>query len=81
MGYGDISPTTLLGRILAVLLLIIGIGIIVTFTSLISSYFTSNKEPIHEELVISVVKNINKMDEFFSADEEVILNYLKRKTD
>lgn len=81
VGYGDISPATPLGRILAVLLMIIGIGIIGTFTSSISSYFTSRKEPTHDELVIQVIETINKMEKITADDEEVILNYLKRKTD
>lgn len=79
VGYGDISPATPIGRILAVLLMIIGIGIIGTFTSSISAYFTSKKDPTQQELVITVIEAINKMDTLSTADQEVIQNYLNRK--
>ncbi|TWT07562.1 two pore domain potassium channel family protein [Planococcus sp. CPCC 101016] len=79
VGYGDISPATPIGRFLAVLLMIIGIGIIGTFTSSISAYFTSKKEPTQQELVITVIEAINKMETISTADQEVIQNYLDRK--
>ena len=40
VGYGDISPTTALGRIAAVILMILGIGMIGMLTSTITEYFT-----------------------------------------
>jgi voltage-gated potassium channel len=43
VGYGDYSPQTGLGRVIAVLLMIMGIGLIGMVTSSISAYFISNK--------------------------------------
>jgi len=39
VGYGDITPLTNLGRIIASALMIMGIGFIATITAAVSSYF------------------------------------------
>ncbi len=44
VGYGDISPSTLSGRIIACLLMICGIGLIGSLTSAITSFFM-NRSP------------------------------------
>lgn len=43
VGYGDISPSTSIGRIIAVLLMIFGIGTIGMLTGTITTYFTRNR--------------------------------------
>lgn len=43
VGYGDISPTTSLGRIIAVVLMIVGIGFIGMLTGTIATFFIKNK--------------------------------------
>ena len=46
VGYGDLSPATNAGRIVASLLMIIGIGLIGSLTSSITSFFLqSDEEP------------------------------------
>ena len=42
VGYGDITPLTNLGRIIASSLMIMGIGFIATITAAVSSYFISS---------------------------------------
>ena len=42
VGYGDITPLTNLGRIIASALMIMGIGFIATITAAVSSYFISS---------------------------------------
>jgi voltage-gated potassium channel len=42
VGYGDITPLTNLGRIIAITLMIMGIGFIATITAAVSSYFISS---------------------------------------
>lgn len=47
VGYGDIAPSTLWGRLIAVLLMLVGIGLMSTLAASITSYFvhqTANTE-------------------------------------
>lgn len=47
VGYGDIAPTTLPGRLIAVLLMVVGIGLMSTLAASITTYFvhqTANTE-------------------------------------
>lgn len=44
VGYGDLSPTTGLGRIIASILMLVGIGLIGSLTSSITSFFLDAKE-------------------------------------
>lgn len=57
-GYGDIIPITWVGRIIAVILMFVGIGFVGLLTGTITTYFLSRnneKEPVNkEELVIDV---------------------------
>jgi voltage-gated potassium channel len=55
VGYGDITPQTNQGRAIAMLLIVVGIGVISFFTSIIVSAFTEklpeiNKQRIYNEL-------------------------------
>lgn len=53
VGYGDIAPTTLWGRIAAILLMVVGVSIIGLLTSTITKYFdssTSTKESLKKEI-------------------------------
>lgn len=43
VGYGDISPTTPAGRVIAVILMLFGIGLIGMLTGTITTYFTRQK--------------------------------------
>lgn len=44
VGYGDISPTTVPGRIIAVVLMIVGIGLFGTLAASITAYFVGHEE-------------------------------------
>ena len=44
VGYGDRYPTTTEGRMIAVVLMIAGIGLLGSFTALVASYFLGNQE-------------------------------------
>lgn len=79
VGYGDISPTTGLGRILAVVLMLVGIGIIGTFTSAITSYFSKKNDPSHDKQILNIIQSIEEVEDFTEEDAELIQLYLKRK--
>ncbi len=49
VGYGDISPATPAGRIIAVILMLFGIGLIGMLTGTITTYFTKQKAPVKSE--------------------------------
>lgn len=44
VGYGDIAPQTLLGRLLAVVLMLCGLGLLSTLAATISAYFVGEEE-------------------------------------
>lgn len=72
VGYGDLSPTTALGRIIAVILMIVGIGFVGMLTGTIATFFLKNKEVelTYRENVIEDIKN--KLDEFDSLSIEEV---------
>lgn len=77
VGYGDISPSTGLGRGIACILMITGIGLIGSLTSTITSYFMSigsNKDHIvSNDKINMVLKLYNELND----DEKEIFNKTK----
>ena len=73
VGYGDITPLTTLGRIVASTLMILGIGFIATLTAAVSAYFLSNlgeKETTLDD-VLSKLEEIDKeLDELRESKNE-----------
>ena len=57
VGYGDFAPDTFYGRILAIILMISGIGLVSTITGSISSIFTTRK--IMQGKGLSMVESVN----------------------
>lgn len=71
VGYGDISPSSNAGRIVAALLMMIGIGFVGMLTGTIATYFlSSNKNKTISENQILDLSDISK-DKF-----EAIVNYV-----
>jgi voltage-gated potassium channel len=75
VGYGDISPHTILGRIIATVLMLIGIGLIGSLTSTITSYFLCIKTKTVKDEIIENIKN--KIDDINNLSEEDINNICK----
>lgn len=74
VGYGDISPVTSVGRIIAILLMIFGIGFISTLTSTLTNYF-AQKAHSHQLEIHSV------MDSLSTVQQEKVLTYAKEIID
>ena len=47
VGYGDIAPTTIWGRLIAVLMILAGVGVISTLSASITAYFLGQTESAH----------------------------------
>ncbi|WP_027107642.1 potassium channel family protein [Lacticigenium naphthae] len=59
VGYGDISPSTTIGRITAVILMLTGIGLFGTLTSTITSFFMNDEDESIKEQNLEI-KELNK---------------------
>ena len=63
VGYGDISPSTPIGRVIAVILMIFGIGLIGMLTGAITTYFTANRSKDAQKECDEINEMIEQMDE------------------
>ncbi len=61
VGYGDISPVTHTGRVISMMLIVVGIGMISFATSVIVSAFSEKLDELKESRIID---EINKSREF-----------------
>lgn len=77
VGYGDISPTTLVGRIIASLLMIVGISFIGMLTGTISTYFMSkgSKSKTYKDEVLEGIKE--RLDDFENISKEDLAHMCK----
>ncbi len=51
VGYGDISPETLTGRLVAVVLMVVGIGVVSTLAATIAAYFVDEDAAANREIL------------------------------
>lgn len=72
VGYGDLSPTTNAGRILASLLMLIGIGLIGSLTSSITSFFLRTDKK-HQKYSSDKVEMVLAMYKTLSDEEKNII--------
>ena len=66
VGYGDIAPASLGGRLIAVFLMLVGIGFLSTLTGTISTFFISNMHKTannyKDEEVQTIIDKLNSFD-------------------
>jgi voltage-gated potassium channel len=56
IGYGDITPVTPEGRLIAVVLMLTGIGVIGVFTATVASFLFEEKQTQNPEMVDIVAR-------------------------
>ncbi|HAX74133.1 MAG TPA: Ion channel protein [Firmicutes bacterium] len=76
VGYGDIAPTTVWGRIIAGIIMLAGIGFLGVLTGTISSYFLSKREKKISYAGRIIEDILDKLEDF----DEVSLDDLKQMT-
>lgn len=79
VGYGDVYPVTAVGRALAVVLMLVGIGIIGTFTSAITNYFNRSETVSRDKQVLRIIDTIEEVEYLTDEDVELVQLYMKRK--
>ncbi len=61
VGYGDVSPVTPMGRVIAVVLMFVGIGFIGVFTATITSFFLGSDSASEQELALE--RRLDRIEE------------------
>lgn len=82
VGYGDISPVSPAGRVIAAILMIVGIGLIGSVTSTITALFfqrheTAKEKNIKSELIDALQRQLDDFDNLSDDDIETICDTLK----
>ena len=82
VGYGDISPTTPAGRVIAAILMIVGIGLIGSLTSTITALFFQRHESVSKrdakgEIIKTLQTQLDNFENLSDDDIETICKTLK----
>lgn len=80
VGYGDLSPVTASGRIIAAILMIVGIGLIGSLTSTITALFFRKQEKhlsFKENVISDIQSQLDDFDSLSDDDIDTICSTLK----
>lgn len=72
VGYGDISPTTTIGKLAAIMVMIIGIGFIGMLTSSISNFFIANDDVDLKDELDKLHKENDQLNDKLDKLEQII---------
>ncbi|MDD7793726.1 potassium channel family protein [Clostridium sp. 'White wine YQ'] len=73
VGYGDISPSTPIGRVLASILMLVGIGFLSMLTGTIATFFLKkNSTSYKDETIQNICAKLENFDELTEEDIENI---------
>lgn len=80
VGYGDMSPNTAVGRVMAVILMFVGIGLIGMLTSAITSFFSSDEDNDIQHIIETLDKlaQKNQLDGNLTDDLTELRNLLDK---
>lgn len=81
VGYGDMSPVTVLGRSIAVILMIVGIGLISMITGTIATYFISAEKKPTPTSVDFIKKELDRYDELTEDDMDTLITIMCKMRD
>ncbi|AGO60866.1 ion channel [Ferroplasma acidarmanus] len=77
VGYGDVVPVNLTGRIIAIIIMLAGIGTVTTLTASTAAYMTNVK--LKHKIKSIRMKNHTIICNYNDYSKNIILNYLNRK--
>ena len=63
VGYGDITPETVPGRIVAMLLMVAGIGLVATLAASLASYFVSGEEKEQKDELDEIRDRLERIEQ------------------
>ncbi|WP_231514946.1 potassium channel family protein [Oceanobacillus salinisoli] len=72
VGYGDISPDSAVGRIIAIILMIVGIGLIGMLTSSITTYFVKGNKEVNSTIEF-IKSELDRYDELTSNEKNRLM--------
>jgi voltage-gated potassium channel len=75
VGYGDISPTTVAGRVIAAILMLSGIGFLSMLTSTVSTYFITKTNEKNKKVIYNEGKVILDISELSEEKQRQIIEY------
>ncbi len=77
VGYGDISPETGIGRLIALILMVFGIGLLGMITGSIATYFLSGEK--QDNPTIDFIKNeLSRYDNLSEEEMERLIMLMKQ---
>ena len=82
VGYGDISPHTVIGKIVAITLMLIGVGFVGMLTSTLTTYFTKKsqrKTAVSNDELLQEIKQLHEENQLMQQEIRELNTFIKRE--